>query len=146
MQKNPLLFVPIVLIAALALSCGDDSGPTDDYPNLGRITASTLGIQGQTGNLYAVYVYAFDWHPGSPNDIVGIVRGEINTEDFSSTAMVQSVNAQGEPTGQVKTFNPGTYSVVFFVSPPGSPPDHFAEVRATVDGDVTVTAPAWGSW
>lgn len=97
-----------------------------------------------------MFVYDFDWYPGVPNDpdsgIVGVIGSEITTDSFSFTALIQSVDPEGNPTGEAMVFDPGIYSVVFYVGPAGSAPEYFAEIRATVDGDITVTAPAWGSW
>ena len=103
-------------------------------------------IKDQSGATLSVGVYDFDWSPGSPNTFAGLVYDPITSNDFSSTLVINGVGADGKPTGEPASFQPGEYSVVFFVSPPGSAPKFFTEVRATVAGDITVSAPAWGSW
>jgi hypothetical protein len=127
------------------------AAPTTTPPSTGAaipgtITATASSVKGQNGNTLSVGVYDFDWSPGAANTFVGLIYVPITSDDFSSTVVVTGVGADGSPTEQPASFQPGTYSVVFFVSPPNSPPSSFAEVRVSVAGDVTVSAPAWGSW
>jgi hypothetical protein len=112
----------------------------------GTIAATVPSIQGQNGKTLVVGVYDYDWTPGSPNTFVGLIHVPITSDDFSSTVVVTGVGADGSPSETPVTFQPGTYSVVFFVSAAGTAPEFFTEVRATVAGDISVSAPAWGSW
>ena len=108
--------------------------------------AAAENISGQSGNTLAVAVFDFDWYPGASWDPKALCRTMIESEDFDFAAGVESLDSEGNPTGQAKVLDPGTYSVVFFVGPPGSAPQHFVEVRAAVDGNITVSAPDWKSW
>jgi hypothetical protein len=112
----------------------------------GTITASVAGITGQQGKSLAISVYDFDWAPGSPNTQVAVFRTVINSDDFSTSAVLSAVGADGNPTAEPATLQPGEYSVVFFIVPAGQAPEKFTEVRVTVAGDIQVQAPAWGTW
>jgi hypothetical protein len=142
-------WVRLLLAVAIAVSVGcssDKSTSPGSNAVRGRITARATGITSQNGNTYSVVVYAYDWSPGATGPSVASIRQMITGDNFASTAVLDSVDSQGTPTLVEKVFDPGTYSVVFFVSPPGSPPQHFAELRVAVDGDKTVDAPAWAQW
>jgi len=150
------------VIALVGLACGGNGSsettgsPTTAVPTTappttgaaipGTITATASSVKGQNGSTLSVGVYDFDWSPGSPNTFVGLIYVPISSDDFSSSVVVTGVGPDGSPTKEPASFQPGTYSVVFFVSQPNSPPKFFTEVRATVAGDISVSAPAWDTW
>ena len=156
------LLVSLALLVLVAAACGGSGSPsttaspagaapttvptsTDaDVP--GTITATVSSVKNQDGSIFSVGVYDFDWSPGAANTFVGLIQVPITSDDFSSIVVVTGVGADGSPTKESASFQPGTYSVVFFISPPNSPPTFFTEVRVSVAGDITVSAPAWGSW
>jgi len=159
------LYVPLAAIFVVATvvvsACGGGGSSSTTGPSAttsatsssttgaavpGTITATVQSIQGQNGKTLTVGVYDFDWTPGSPNTFVGLIYVPIAGDDFSSTVVVTGVGADGSPAETPATFQPGTYSVVFFVSAAGSAPEFFTEVRATVAGDISVSAPTWDSW
>ena len=146
------LLLSLVVVMLVGLACGGNGSPGSTAPPTtgaaipGSITATVSSVEGQNGSTLSVGVYDFDWSPGAPNTFVGLVYAPITSDDFSSSVVVTGVGADGSPTQEPAIFQPGTYSVVFFVSPPGSAPEFFSEIRATVAGDMTVSAPAWGSW
>ena len=146
------LLLWLVVIMLVGLACGGNGSPGTTAPPTagaaipGSITATVSSVKDQNGSTLSVGVFDFDWSPGAANTFVGLVYVPITSDDFSSSVVVTGVGADGSPTQETARFQPGTYSVVFFVSPPGSPPGFFSEVRATVAGDITVSAPAWGSW
>ena len=148
-----LLPVLAVLLVALVTACGSsDSKSTSPtpQPSPGKITAIATGITGQTGKTYAVAALDYDWRPGASEPAVGGIMGTISSDDFSFTSVLRITDAQGNLTGNIaqeeKVFEPKTYSVVFFVADPGSPPQYLAEVRISVNGDVRATAPRWVDW
>ena len=112
----------------------------------GKITATAAGITGQNGSTYMVVVYVSNWQPGSTDTVSAGFMTNISSNSFSSTEILHAMNSHYTPSADEKVFDPGTYSVVFFVAPPGSPPQYFTEIRLQVDGDVTATAPAWANW
>ncbi|OFW59173.1 MAG: hypothetical protein A2133_00225 [Actinobacteria bacterium RBG_16_64_13] len=152
----------LVALMLAGMACGDNGSPgTTGLPTTaepttappttgpavpGSITATVSSVKGQNGSTLSIGVYDFDWSPGAPNTFVGLIYAPITSDDFSSSVVVTGVGADGSPTKDPAILQPGTYSVVFFVVPPGSPPKIFSEVRAIVAGDITVSAPAWGSW
>jgi hypothetical protein len=145
MAASKHLLALAAVLFLLGGGCGDDGGPAP-VPVPGKITASAGGILGQTGNVYSVVTFAADWYPGATFPAVAGILQTISSDNYSLASALHEVDTGGNPTSADKTFDPGTYSVVFFVSAPGSPPSHFAEVRVSVNGDVTATAPAWSGW
>ncbi len=132
------------VVFVLAGGCGDDG--TAPVPGPGKITATATGIPGQTGNVYAVAAYAYDWFPGATTPAVAGIRATIGSDPYASTSVLYAVDANGDPTVDEKIFDAGKYSVVFFVAAPQSAPSDYAEIRTTVDGNTTATAPAWSGW
>jgi hypothetical protein len=128
------------------LSCSEDEEPIAPSPQPGRVSISAAGITGQNGNMFAVMAYGYDWQPGAQDPFLAAHRATIAEDNFSFSDTLQSIDQNGQLTGQAKLFDPGVYSIVFFVAVPNQPPSIFAEVRATVNGDITVTAPAWATW
>ncbi len=157
-----LLAAFVLFLAAGATACGNAASPgttalsgaggTSTTPSEtvtavpGTITASVSAVAGQNGKIVSVAVYDFDWEPGAPNTQVALLYMPITSDDFSARAVANSVGADGSPTGQPASLQPGTYSVVFYIVAQGQAPEKFAEVRATVAGDIQVSAPSWGSW
>ena len=136
----------LLVLGCLGLSCGGDDDSSPIAPQPGTITASATSIQGQNGKYFAVGVFDFDWYPGGPNNPQGVIRASIPGDDYSPSLVVEAIDQNGDPTGEAKTFAGGAYSGVFFVGQPNSAPESFAEVRAAVDGNITVSAPAWAAW
>ena len=93
-----------------------------------------------------VAAFAYDWQPGATDSAVAGYRTVVSADNFSSTEVLHASDAQWDISEEEKVFEPGTYSVVFFVALPDNPPQFFAEVRSEVNGDITVTAPAWENW
>jgi hypothetical protein len=147
MRCIKLLLSAAVAAAVFSLGCSDkkSTNPTPS-PTRGKITAAASGITGQNGSTYMAVVYAIDWYPGATDTAIAGFRANISVDNFSSTEILHSMNSQWNITAEEKVFEPGTYSVVFFVAPPNSPPQYFAEIRQQVNGDVTATAPAWANW
>lgn len=133
----------IILPVVAGCSCDDQTSPAAVR---GKITAKAGGISGQSDKVYSVVACDYDWSPGAPPDAIAGFHVTITSNDYSSTAVLDSLDANGGPTGVQKTFEPGNYSVVFFVSPQGSSPQYFAEVRLELKGNSTVSAPTWGQW
>jgi hypothetical protein len=140
---------PLVLVFMFLFVCScSNNKSTEPQPVSGKITATAAGITGQNGNVYAVSAYDSDWFPGSEAPVIAGFMVNITNDNFSSTQNLLAVDNQA-PSGlssEDMLFEPGTYSVVFFVATLGNPPQHFAEVRVTVNGDVTANAPNWSSW
>ena len=135
----------LLVLLGIVAGCSRDKSVGPE-PSRGKITAKADGIQGQSGNLYSVSVYAYDWFPGAETPAIAGVRATIPSDVYSPADTMRTLDANGTPTAEPKVFDPASYSVVFFVSVPGFPPRYFAEVRAIVDGDITATAPAWSGW
>lgn len=146
MSRYHILPLPAVFVLLGLLSCSDDGKPSSPTPQPGRITVRVESIPGQSGKVCAVMAYGFDWQPGAQEPFIASIGTPIAEESFSFSGTLQSLNESGQPTGQAKLFDPGVYSVVFFIAAPDGPPSAFAEVRASVNGDITVTAPAWAGW
>jgi hypothetical protein len=141
------LFVPLCFLIPLGLlACSDDGGSTQPPPEPGRVTVEIEAIPGQVGKVVAIMAYSFDWAPGAQEPAVAALGASIAEENFTFTGTLEALNENGQPTGQPKVFDSGVYSVVFFVSDPDQPPSAYAEIRASVDGDITVTAPVWTEW
>jgi hypothetical protein len=142
--------LPVLVSMALTgvMCTKKNSTEPEPEPVQGKITAVAAGIAGQNGNVYSVMVYESDWAPGSTATVVAGILAPITGDDFSLTQKLHPVDPQspGGYSSEDKVFEPKTYSVVFFVSPQGSAPQHFAEVRVAVNGDVTATAPIWADW
>jgi hypothetical protein len=140
-------FSPLVLLLCV-FACGssDDKEPTQAAGGPGQISATASGIEGQNGKIYTVAVFDYNWVPGAQTPPVGGIQGYITGDDFSFSAVMHTLDASGQPTAIEKTFAGGTYSVVFYVMPAGSPPQYFTEVRVVVNGDINVTAQPWGRW
>jgi hypothetical protein len=146
MNRNWVVVCLITFVSIGLLSCSGGKKTTAPAPQAGRITARVESIPGQSGNVCAIMAYAVDWQPGAVEPPVAALVAPITAESFSFGGALEARDVNGQTTGQAKMFDPGVYSVVFFVAVPGSPPSIFAEVRASVDGDITVTAPAWANW
>jgi len=137
-----------ILLMSVTLICGSCDNSTDSgSPAVsGKITAKAAGIQGQNGNTYSVAAYDYDWYPGATGLPVGLILTLISDNNFSSTEALHPFNVEWNITSEEKVFDAKTYSVVFFVSKPDAPPQIFAEVRVSVNGDVIANAPAWSKW
>jgi hypothetical protein len=146
MRMHGGVVVVCIALGLFAVSCSNDNNTSGPVREPGRITAGASGIAGQNGKYLAIFVYNYDWFPGAEEPAVGGTLTSITDEDFSYSAAAESLGVEGQPTGHAKVFDGGNYSVVFFVGPVGFAPEHFAEVRAVVDGDITVSAPAWANW
>ena len=151
MRTKLLSLALAVVLVTLVGGCGSSSSKSTSpapQPSSGLMTVTAAGIVGQNGNIYSVAVYDYDWSPGASGPAVGGVIGTISSNDFSFTAVLRVADSQGNPAAatEEKVFEPKTYSVVFFVSVPARPPQYFAEVRVSVNGDVTATAPRWANW
>jgi|GEM_PF-1494939 hypothetical protein len=142
--------VSVLVISVLVLPGCSEKKSTNPEPEAvaGTITAIASGIAGQNGSVFAVMAYDSDWFPGSESPVIAGFMTNITSDDFSFTEALHPVDSQapGGYTSDDKSFEPRTYSVVFYVAPPGNPPQHFTELRVTVNGDMTATAPAWSSW
>ncbi|MBN1895839.1 hypothetical protein JW906_15230 [bacterium] len=149
-MKPQISMMRIAVMAVLFAAGCSDKKSTDPEPQpvSGKITATASGITGQNGSVFAVMAYDSDWFPGSEEPVIAGFMTNITSDDFSFTEALHSVDsqAQGGYNSEEKSFEPRTYSVVFYVAAPGNPPQHFAEVRIAVNGDVTAAAPAWSSW
>jgi hypothetical protein len=153
-----LLILLVLLLAATAIACGTtptthSTGtttltlPPATGPAVpGSITASASGVTGQTGKVLSIGVYDFDWEPGKPEDRIAVINLAIDSDPFSASSVLYAVGADGSPSTEPATLQPGDYSVVFFVVSAGQAPEKFTEVRVTVAGDIQVEAPAWGTW
>lgn len=146
-----LLLVIVVLLVTLVTACGSSSGnatTSASQSQQGKITAKASGIKGQNGKIFAAAAYNYDWTPGATGPAVAGLVGPITSDNFSFTDILNQLNAWGDPSTSTADmiFDPGTYSVVFYVSAPGGAPQYFAKLRVTVKGDVTATAPNWSSW
>lgn len=131
------------LLAGFGCSGGSDvDAPT---PEAGTITAGASGITGQAGKMYYIAAFDYDWQPGATEPSVATRSGSVTDDDFSFEVVLYELDQYGQPTMTEKAFEPGVYSVVFFVGASG-PPEYFVEVFVDVDGDVTAHAPAWGTW
>jgi predicted HTH transcriptional regulator len=147
MRNFELLLTAFVVIAVISWGCSEKKNTNPIAPtNPGKITATASGIAGQNGSTYLVAVCAYDWYPGATDTAVAGFMTNISNDSFSSTEILHSMNSQLNISVEETVFEPGTYSVVFLVSPPDSPPQYFMEVRLRVNGDVTATAPAWINW
>ncbi|MBU0518590.1 hypothetical protein KKA00_06950 [bacterium] len=152
MRKQAVIILTLVMSfsATWLLSCASDSDKAPNQPGQeGEITTSVDHITGRSGDflMSAVYDKSIDWTPGASNDlIVSSIIVPIDSDDFSFSHIMQEMDSLGQETGVEKTFAAGTYSVLFFVGESNNPPDTYAEIRATVDGDINVEAPPWGSW
>jgi hypothetical protein len=147
MNYFKLLFPAIVVMAVINWGCTEKKNTNPTAPtDPGKITATASGITGQNGSTYMVVAYAYDWQPGAQDSAMAGFLTNISGDNFSSTQILHSMNSQWTISAEEKVFEPGTYSVVFFVAPPGSPPQYFAEIRLQVNGDMTATAPAWANW
>jgi hypothetical protein len=140
--------VLVIAVMSLVMCSKDNSVNPKPEPFQGKISAVTPGVTGQNGNILAVMVYDADWAPGSNIPVVAGLLATITNDDFSLTQNLHPVDSQspGGYSTEEKLFEPKTYSVVFFVAPPGSAPQHFTELRVTVNGNVTATAPGWANW
>ncbi len=138
-------YSPLLIVVSFVVGCAGVPGDVKGGSS-GTITVKASGISGQSGKVYAVVVYAYDWSPGATVPPVGSARGIIDADPFSVTVAAGEPEAPVGPGGKAKVFAGGTYSVVFFVSSGNSPPEYFAEIRAAVDGDTVVDAPSWQSW
>lgn len=137
----------VIALWPLGTGCSkskDDSGSAT--PVKGKITVSASGILNQNKNILSVAAYPFDWYPGATGAAIAGYQKKIDSDDFSMTAVLDSLDAAGITTNVEKILDPGDYSVVFYVSAPATPPNHYAEVRVTVNGNMSVNAPAWASW
>lgn len=147
-----------VLLISLLSACGSANGAsptvattpaqatTQAASGPGKITVQATGIAGRNGSSYSVSAFDYDWQPGATGPAIGGTMGLITSDDFTINGTIQTIDASGKTLSEDKVFDSKTYSVVFFVMPPGSPPKDFAEVRVTVKGDTTATAPKWVSW
>lgn len=70
----------------------------------------------------------------------------IDSTDFSLTHTMTERDREGSDTGVTKSFEPGDYSVVFFLGGVAAPSDQFAEIRLHLNGDMVVQAPDSGGW
>lgn len=143
-MRHACMSIAIGLLVLLASGCGDDDGSGPAQP--GTITARADGIQNQNGKAYQVDAFDYEWTPGAEGAAIARIRTVIPSDGWSSTAVLNTIAPSGDPTTEAKVFGPGVYSVVFFVAPPGGDPDYYVGLRTTVNGNVTATAPAWGSW
>ncbi len=143
-----LLVLPMILLVACGGSSDNKTATPVPQAQAGKITAVASGITGQNGKTYAVAAYDYDWAPGAAGPAIGGAMGIINSDNFSFSEVLRTVDQGGNftLTAEEKTFGPGTYSVVFYVSEQGKPPQYFAEKRVTVNGDVTATAQKWSDW
>jgi len=140
--------LPLLTLTVFFVFTCSKNNSTESLPVNGKITASATGIAGQNGNIYAVSAFDSDWFPGSNSPTIAGIMGTITSDNYSFTQNLKAVDDQalGGLSADDMVFEPKTYSVVFFVAAPGNPPQHFAEVRMEVNGDVTATAPDWASW
>ena len=141
-------WIAIIAFAVLAMvlnSCGDKSSDSNQ-PAPGKITASASGIVAQNGNTFAVMAYDYDWQPGATELAIAGVMGIINSNPYSFSSVLYAADTLGMPTNAERVFDPAIYSVVFFISAPGMPPQHYVEVRSAVNGNITVPAPTWANW
>jgi hypothetical protein len=146
-MKYSLWFcIVVIAIWTLVPGCSKSKDNSGSSPVHGKITVSAVGITGQINNIFSVAAYPYDWYPGAAGAPVARIIKSIGSDDYSVTAVLDSLDALGNTTAVEKIFDPGEYSVVFFVSVPANPPSHYAEVRVTVNGNMTVTAPVWTSW
>jgi len=140
--------LPVLMLTVFFIcNCSKDNS-TESQPVNGKITASATGITGQNGNIYAVSAYDSDWSPGSNSPTIAGIMGTITSDNFSFTQNLKAVDDQspGGLSPEDMSFEPRTYSVVFYVAALGSPPQHYTEVRMEVNGDVAATAPDWANW
>ena len=137
-----ILLMSVVLIYGSCDNSTDSGSPAVS----GKITAKAAGIQGQNGNIYSVAAYDYDWYPGATGLAVGLIRTTISDSNFSSTEALHPFDTDGNTISEEKVFDAKTYSIVFFVSAPNVPPQFYAEVRVSVNGDVIANAPAWSNW
>jgi hypothetical protein len=142
-----LSFVFLLVVAMLVSACdGDNGADPDSQPVAGKITAIASGIAGQDGKTLGVGAYDYDWRPGSPAIGIAGHRTRITGDNFASSEVLLTLDDQREMAADEKVFDPGTYSVVFYIVAGDAPPEAWAEVRVVVDGDVNATAPAWADW
>lgn len=140
--------LPVLMLTIFFIFNCSKNNSTESQPVNGKITANATGITGQNGNIYAVSAFDSDWSPGSDSPTIAGIMGTITSDNYSFTQNLKAVDDQspGGLSADDMVFEPKTYSVVFFVAAPGNPPQHFAEVRMEVNGDVIATAPDWASW
>jgi len=145
-----MVFMLVLLLAAGLPACGGD-GNGDGQGDPGKISVSASGITGFFGTGTS-YVLILTVNPeGSSHNALGVLCEAIDADPFSISAkVVQTPPADGNPCGTLqgdKTFDPDTYDVGFYVIEAGTQtPDRQTMQKATVDGDVTVTAPSFDQW
>jgi hypothetical protein len=145
-------FKPIrlaILIVLVTIGCGEDP-PFEVVPQEpGIITAIARQVPDRQGDFLSIGVWGpgIDWVPGMDAELsVSTARWTIDSEDFSISHMMTEIGIDRTDTGIAKAFEPGDYSVVFFVGYDGEAPDRYAEVRVHVNGDRTADAPDWSGW
>ncbi len=138
-----------LLLIFVTIGCGDDP-PFQIVPQEpGTLTAIARQVPDRQGDIFSIGVWGpgIDWAPGMDAELtVSAARWIIDSDDFSISHTMTEIGVDRNDTGIAKAFEPGDYSVVFFVGDDGAAPDRFAEVRVHVNGDLTVDAPDWSGW
>lgn len=138
---------------AVGVDAGEDAPAPGDaaMPQPGKITVSATGITGHQNDGFLLLISVSP--AGQPQTTLGTSCTMLTSDPFSLPAgsIIQGLEPQDDnpcqPSGGDKQFDPGDYDVVFAVIKGGEQvPERSAKVTATVDGDITVSAPDYTDW
>jgi hypothetical protein len=128
----------------------EDGGGDVVQPQPGTITINASGITGHENDGYLILVAVQP--AGDFQTTLGAMCFLITADPFTiPDTIVQGLEPQDpnpcSPSGGDKVFDPGDYDVYFQLIQGGQQmPEKTAKVVATVDGDITVSAPAFAEW
>lgn len=150
MSRAGFRLLPLLALLGLGPGGCAEESPLKIVPqHPGSITAMAMHVQGREGELLSVGVWGpgVDWAPEADSELV-VSRAEltIDSDDYSFIRVMTEVDADRIDTGVPMAFEPGDYSVVYFVGAAGQPPDRYCEVRTHVNGDRIAEAVEWESW
>ena len=131
-------------------SDASDGGGDVVEPQPGTITVNASGITGHQNDGYLILVAVQP--AGDFRTTLGSLCALITSDPFTLPDTVVQGLEPGDPnpcetSGGDKIFDPGDYDVYFQLLQGGQQmPEKTAKVVATVDGDITVSAPAFTEW
>ncbi len=140
----------LAILAAISVSgCSERTYDEITPQSPGVITAIARHIGERQGDLLSVGVWGpgINWTPATGAELAtAYAQDAIDSSDYSMTHTMTEMDREGNETSVAKLFEPGDYSVVFFISGVASPYDRFVEIRIHVNGNMFVEAPDSSAW
>jgi hypothetical protein len=138
-----------ILLSVSAVGCSERTYDEIIPQSPGSITAIAQHVGGHEGDFISVGVWGpgIDWTPATGAEMASAYAQEaIDSADFSMTHTMTEMGRDGSELDVEKMFEPGDYSVVFFIGGAASSYDRFAEIRIHVNGNMFAEAPDSSAW